>query len=113
MKKWANIRLGIDCFILFLAAFLTVPILNVLNVISLSPLCRYPGSRVRVSVPNCAHLSLVMWIICQNDTLRGYDIDDNLVHARATMLKFVIARGFNLQERSHGLIGIVISSNAL
>ncbi|XP_064388219.1 uncharacterized protein LOC135336386 [Halichondria panicea] len=53
-------------------------------------------------VPNCAHLSLVMWVFCQNSTLMAYDADDNPV---TVMMKFVIARGFNLQERSHGLIG--------
>ena len=59
-----------------------------------------------MSVPNCAHLSLIMWVVCQNNTLRGYDIDDNMVTVTAMMIKFVIARGYNLQERSHGLIGM-------
>ena len=58
-----------------------------------------------MSVPNCAHLSLVMWIFCRNRTLTSYDSDDNPVVTEATMMKFVIARGYNLQERSHGLLG--------
>lgn len=69
---------------------------------------RYPGSRVRVAVPNCAHISLVMWIICENSTLQSYDINDNPVTAMVLMMKFVITRGLNLQERSHGLIGMIL-----
>ena len=62
------------------------------------------GNRVRVSVPNCNETSnLVMWTLCQRnvvddpfDMMRSYTVD---------MIKFVIARGFNLGASSHGLIG--------
>jgi len=49
-------------------------------------------SRVRISVPNCDNLRLVMWVMCQN--ISGQ-----------TMLRFVITRGLNLRPTSHGLIG--------
>ncbi len=47
--------------------------------------------RVRISVPNCQKLTLVMWIVCQ----RG-DVD---------MIKFRIAHAINLNPTSHGLLG--------
>ena len=62
----------------------------------------YQG-RVRISTPNCdSDITLVMWTICQNNTI----IDPfTYVPFRAQMIKFVIARGINLNESSHGLIG--------
>lgn len=49
-------------------------------------------NRVRIAVPNCENIDLVMWVICE---LQG----------RQAMIKFVIARGFDLRPTSHGLIG--------
>ena len=49
-------------------------------------------SRVRVSVPNCDKIPLVMWITCQN-------INNEL------MMRFDISRGVNLRPSSHGLLG--------
>ena len=49
-------------------------------------------SRVRVSVPNCDKIPLVMWITCQN-------ISNEL------MMRFDISRGVNLRPSSHGLLG--------
>ena len=63
------------------------------------------SNRVRVSVPNCEDMQLVMWIFCLNQTLQGFD-KDTLVSTEARMMKFVIARGFNLQETSHGILGM-------
>ena len=60
---------------------------------------------VRLAVPNCAHVDLVMWIISQNRTLTENNDQGDEVKIGATMLRFVIARGFNLQENSHGIIG--------
>ena len=49
-------------------------------------------NRIRISVPNCENTdSLVMWVICQDQG--------------EPMIKFVVARGFNLRPTSHGLIG--------
>ena len=48
--------------------------------------------RVRVAVPNCDNVDLVMWIICQN--FNG-----------VPMIKFMVARGLNLRPTSHGIIG--------
>ena len=48
----------------------------------------YPR-RWRVSVPNCGSMQTVMWIFCDN----------------TDMLRFHIARGFNLAPTSHGLLG--------
>ena len=52
---------------------------------------RYPD-RVRIAVPNCENVQLVMWVICE----RRNNQDS---------IKFVIARGINLRQTSHGLIG--------
>ena len=48
--------------------------------------------RVRVSVPNCDNVQLVMWVECEE--VGGQE-----------MLKFIISRGVNLQATSHGLLG--------
>ncbi len=63
----------------------------------------YP-TRVRVSVPNCNGSShLIMNIICQ----KNLTVLDPFTEApfKADMLKFVITRGINLNENSHGLVG--------
>ena len=62
---------------------------------------KYPN-RVRIAVPNCANINLVMWVICQNGTFFGLNESESFT---VQMIKFVITRGFNLQERSHGIIG--------
>ena len=49
-------------------------------------------NRIRISVPNCNNINLVMWVICE-------------VRGEQSMIKFVVARGFNLNPTSHGLIG--------
>lgn len=49
-------------------------------------------SRVRVSVPNCERIPLIMWIACEN--IGGQP-----------MMKFDISRGVNLHPSSHGLLG--------
>lgn len=59
--------------------------------------------RVRISVPNCNKQKLVMWVLCENGSLRSHDSDGTVFEAR--MVKFVVARGFNLQETSHGIVG--------
>ena len=49
-------------------------------------------NRVRISVPNCENINLVMWITCeQTSGVRN--------------LRFDISRGLNLRPTSHGLIG--------
>ena len=48
--------------------------------------------RVRISVPNCDSVKLVMWVICEQRN----NID---------MIRFEIARGLNLAPTSHGLLG--------
>ena len=61
-------------------------------------------NRVRISVPNCNDTStLVMWTICQTNRLADpYDMTRMFT---AQMIKFVIARGFNLGASAHGIIG--------
>ena len=62
------------------------------------------SNRVRISVPNCNDLTLVMWVICQERTL-----DDPMrpgLSITAEMIKFVVMRGLNSGHRpAHGLIG--------
>lgn len=63
------------------------------------------SGRVRVSVPNCAREKLVMWIICQDSMLQTHDDTSDEIF-QTTMIKFVVARGFNLQPKSHGILGL-------
>ncbi len=59
------------------------------------------SERVRVTVPNCdQRVKLVMWVSCQEELLMG-EIGEFPVR----MIKFVVARGFNLQPTSHGILG--------
>lgn len=50
-------------------------------------------NQVRISVPNCRNIQLVMWITCQN--ISGF-----------SMIRYDITRGINLRPTSHGLIGM-------
>ena len=61
--------------------------------------------RVRISVPNCDNQKLVMWVICEHGSLRLFGSDSDRTVYEARMIKFVVARGFNLQPTSHGIIG--------
>lgn len=61
-------------------------------------------AHVRISVPNCNGTShLVMNVICQ----RNLTLLDPFTGAksRVDMIKFVISRGINLNDNSHGLLG--------
>ena len=49
--------------------------------------------RVRVSVPNCENVQLVMWAICEGEGAQQ-------------QIRVMITRGLNLRPTSHGLIGI-------
>ena len=64
--------------------------------------------RVRVNVPNCDELSLMMRIDCETRTL-----EDPFVAGRfltADMMRFEVLRGLNFGHRSaHGLLGTAIS----
>ena len=61
------------------------------------------SSRVRISVPNCADNKLVMWVICENNTI--YDAKNDVYIDHVSSIKFEITRGLNLHEYSHGLLG--------
>ena len=61
--------------------------------------------RVRISVPNCDNQKLVMWVICEHGSLQLFGSDSDRTVYEARMIKFVVARGFNLQPTSHGIIG--------
>ena len=50
------------------------------------------SNRVRVSVPNCELVDLVMWVML-------------VEMSGQAMIKFVIMRGVNLTPTSHGLVG--------
>ncbi len=50
------------------------------------------SNRVRISLPNCKQVTLVMWLRCV--TRGGQD-----------MLDFSVSRGTNLRPTSHGLLG--------
>ncbi len=61
------------------------------------------SNRVRISVPNCAELMLVMWVICENRDLED-PFGNGMVNG--DMIKFVVMRGLNFGHRmAHGLLG--------
>ena len=63
-------------------------------------------NRVRIVVPNCAGISLIMYVSCLNTTFRSRaSTDENEIMFHALNLRFTIARGLDLAERSHGLLG--------
>ena len=53
---------------------------------------RRTRSRVRISVPNCENVNLVMWVTCEE-------------RIGVRSLRFDISRSLNLRPTSHGLIG--------
>jgi hypothetical protein len=62
------------------------------------------NNRVRISVPNCNELTLVMWVICEMRDLDNPDDPGNTLSAE--MIKFVVMRGLNFGHRAaHGLLG--------
>ena len=64
---------------------------------------RYPN-RVRISVPNCDELTVVMWVFCESRTMD--DPESSTGTVTADMIKFVVMRGLNFGHRdAHGLIG--------
>ena len=63
-------------------------------------------NRVRIVVPNCADIDLVMWVSCLNTTFWSREsTDENEIIFHAPNIRFTIARGLDLAERSHGLLG--------
>ena len=60
------------------------------------------NSRVRIAVPNCADNSLVMWVFCTNGITEDPFTWENFPFR---MIRFVVTRGLNLDEESHGIIG--------
>ena len=64
---------------------------------------RYVGSsRVRISIPNCADTVLVMWVFCRSGKVRDPVTSE---YYNTNFIRYVVMRGFNLNEKSHGLIG--------
>lgn len=62
------------------------------------------GDRVRVRVPNCNELAVVMYTVCQ----RGRTLEDLVTGelVEADMIKFEVTRGLNFGHRNaHGIIG--------
>ena len=65
------------------------------------------SSRVRITVPNCEDTDLVMWIFC---TRGGTEDPYTWEYFSFNFLRFVVMRGLNLREESHGLLGNLLSS---
>ena len=66
-------------------------------------------NRVRIVVPNCQDIDLVMWVFCLNYTfVSREDENGNEITFKAEVIRFVIARGLDLAERSHGILGNLI-----
>ena len=65
------------------------------------------SNRVRISVPNCNELSLVMWVFCESRTLADPEAPGGQI--TGNMIKFVVMRGLNFgHSMAHGLIGGLI-----
>ena len=65
------------------------------------------GLRVRIAVPNCARNMLVMWVFCASGR-----VEDPVTweYFSASFIRFVVMRGLNLNDFSHGLIGMRIAN---
>ena len=61
---------------------------------------RFPN-RVRIAVPNCENRNLVMWAFCQDASFSVPGVG----RMQTQMIRFVISRGFALNESSHGILG--------
>ena len=61
----------------------------------------YPN-RVRITVPNCEDTDLVMWVFCTSGRTED---PTNWMYFDFDFIRFVVMRGLNLNEESHGLIG--------
>ena len=65
---------------------------------------RHYLNRVRISVPNCDELTVVMWVFCESRTMDDHTVPGG--HVTADIIKFVVMRGLNFGHRyAHGLIG--------
>ncbi len=63
-------------------------------------------NRVRIGVPNCQNIDLVMWVFCDQGVFVGDpDFGEPDITITVPMIRFVIARGFNIRESAHGLLG--------
>ena len=60
------------------------------------------SDRVRIVVPNCADDRLVMWVFCTEGMT-----EDEITEEKYNfhMIRFMVTRGLNLNELSHGIIG--------
>ena len=61
-------------------------------------------NRVRISIPNCAELTLLMWVICERRTFD--DSGQPGTDITADIIKFVVMKSLNFgHRRAHGLLG--------
>ena len=60
------------------------------------------SSRVRISVPNCGDTMLVMWVFCKSSQIQD---PTTLAYYPINYIQYVVMRGLNLNDKSHGLIG--------
>ena len=63
-------------------------------------------NRIRISTPNCQDVDLVMWMFCKQMTLKGEPERGEMnITVNVNVLYFVVARGLNIREKAHGLLG--------
>lgn len=66
-------------------------------------------NRIRISVPNCNDLTLVMWVLCGEQNFQVVDDLGDTTSVRRNAIKFVVMRGLNYGNRlAHGLLGNVL-----
>ncbi len=63
-------------------------------------------NRVRIGVPNCQNIDLIMWVFCDQGVFIGDpEFGEPDISISVPMIRFVIARGLNIGELAHGIIG--------
>ena len=63
-------------------------------------------NRIRITAPNCQDVDLVMWVFCKQTTLKGSpEQGEGNITVGVDVLHFVIIRGLNIRETTHGLLG--------
>ena len=66
---------------------------------------RTMANRVRISLPNCNDVALVMWVICESREFK-VELNDVETEVIGDVIKYVITRGLNYGRLAHGLLGM-------
>ncbi len=63
-------------------------------------------NRIRIGVPNGQNMDLIMWVFCDEGLFTGDpEFGEPDITIAVPMIRFVIARGLNIGELAHGILG--------